>query len=301
MSTIFLFPGQGSQHVGMLEKVPKQYLTTCEQVTKIALVESETNYSDTVIIQLALFVVAAATVDELAKKQIIPNLVAGHSIGAFSAAYACGALSYEDGLYLVLKRAQAMKASYPTGYGMGVIGGLTRLEVERLFQEPIEYPVYLSNMNSSLQHTVSGDLRGIDIVLERAKKAQARLAKYLKVPVPSHCALMDKVVTTLTPLFEGITIQQPFCPYLQNVTGRATNDPEQIRQDLLQNIAHPVQWDQMMRVTKELGATMTIESPPGHTLTRLYQEAFGDALHYIAVADHGIADSIFLYEKWRGK
>ncbi|EOL45487.1 malonate decarboxylase subunit epsilon [Enterococcus phoeniculicola] len=301
MSSGFLFPGQGSQSLGLLADVPKFYIDKCKEVTGILLEETPSSYEDTVFIQLALVVKAAFYTDELKKRKIFPDITAGHSIGAFAAAYACETLCFDEMLSLVYKRASLMKQAYPTGFGMGVIVGLTRTEVERVVKETFDeaHPVYVSNENCPMQQTISGSIEAMSRTLEKAKQYQAQTAKLLKVPVPSHCVLMDDTVKAFASFVEEAQLSPPSCTYMKNIDGRSTTDKEEIRQDLLTNIAHPVQWNRMMDVTKELGMTIGIEFPPGNTLTKLYQAKFGEEIRTINLAQHGIEDTVFLYEKWR--
>jgi malonate decarboxylase epsilon subunit len=301
MSNGFLFPGQGSQKLNMLQEVPQRYLDKCEAVTGISLIETEACYRDTVFIQLALITKAAFYIDEMNRRGIRPDLVAGHSIGAFAAALACETLTLEEVLLLVHRRAEFMKQAYPQGYAMGVIVGLTRSEVEKLVEQTFDenYPVYISNENCPIQHTISGSIPGLEKTLAEAKKSQANTAKLLRVPVPSHCKLMDDTVEKLAPYMDQVTFKTPQCTYLKNIDGRSTTEINEIKQDLLTNIARPVQWNRMMDVSKELGLTIGIDFPPGNTLTKLFQAKFGEAIRTINLDQHGIEDTVFLYNKWR--
>lgn len=303
MSTGFLFPGQGSQTLGMLKDVPTEYIDRIENVTGFRLVDEEASYQDTIFIQLALLTKAAYYLDEMKERGIKPDLVAGHSIGAFSAAVACGALSFENAAELVYHRANLMKTSYPSGYAMGVIVGLTRSEAEKVVAETFDpnEPVYLSNENCPLQHTISGSITGLEKTLATAKTQQARTAKLLKVPVPSHCVLMNDTVEKFKPYMDTVSVKDADCLYLKNIDGRATKDAEEIRKDLLENLAFPVQWNQMMGIAHELGMDLTIEFPPGNTLTKLIHARFGvdQGIRTLNLDQHGVDDTTFLYQKWR--
>ena len=237
------------------------------------------------------------------ERGIKPDLVAGHSIGAFSAAVACGALSFENAAELVYHRANLMRTSYPSGYAMGVIVGLTRSEAEKVVAETFDpnEPVYLSNENCPLQHTISGSITGLEKTLAAAKTQQARTAKLLKVPVPSHCVLMNDTVEKFKPYMDTVSVKDADCLYLKNIDGRATKDAEEIRKDLLENLAFPVQWNQMMGIAHELGMDLTIEFPPGNTLTKLIHARFGvdQGIRTLNLDQHGVDDTTFLYQKWR--
>lgn len=303
MSTGFLFPGQGSQRLEMLKNVPKSYLKTVHDITGFDMKETEESYQDTVFIQLALLTIEIYYANEMKKNGIMPDFVAGHSIGAFSAAVACGSLSFENAASLVYHRATFMKQAYPINYAMGVIVGLDRSEVQRIVDETFDdkYPVYISNENCPMQHTISGHVKGLEKTLSVAGKNRAQVAKLIKVPVPSHCELMDETVTKFTPYVKEVKLVEPQCMYLKNIDGRKTYDAEEIRKDLLTNIAHPVQWSSMMDVAKEMGMDLTIELPPGNTLTNLIFAKFGKDkdVRTINLDQYGIDDSLFLYEKWR--
>lgn len=303
MSTGFLFPGQGSQRLGMLADVPLSYRERCQKATGYLLVETPENYQDTVFIQLALLIKAAYYVDELQQAGVTPDLVAGHSIGAFCAALACGSLTFEQAALLVYQRATYMKEAYPKGYGMAVVVGMTRKEAEELVDttfDPLQ-PVYLSNENCPMQHTLSGSLVGLEQTLRQAKRYHPQKAQLLKVPVPSHCVLMDDTVTRFTAAMKTAVLRPPCCPYLKNTDGRLTDDVEEIRQDLLTNIAHPVQWNRMMDVASEIGMDLAIEFPPGNTLTKLIAAKFGKEgpIRTINLDQYGSDDAVFLYQKWR--
>ncbi|EPH97705.1 malonate decarboxylase, epsilon subunit family protein [Enterococcus faecalis 13-SD-W-01] len=303
MSTGFLFPGQGSQKPGMLADVPISYIDRVENVTGYRLIDDEKNYQDTVFIQLALLTKAVFYLDEMEKNEILPDITAGHSIGAFCAAVACGSLTFENAAELVYHRAVLMKEAYPKDYAMGVVVGLTRSEAEKLVKETFtaDEPVYLSNENCPMQHTLSGSISGLEKTLAEAKKRQAQTAKLLKVPVPSHCVLMKETVEKFKPYINTVRLTDARCLYLKNTDGRATQDAEEIRKDLLENIAYPVQWNQMMGLAKELGMDLTIEFPPGNTLTKLIHARFGadNGIRTINLDQHGVDDATFLYQKWR--
>ncbi len=196
-----------------------------------------------------------------------------------------------------------MKEAYPADYAMGVIVGLTRSEAEKVVAESfdINFPVYLSNENCPMQHTLSGHIKGLQQALDHAKTYHAQTAKLLAVPVPSHCELMDETVKSLSPSCRTSRSIRQLVLMSKNIDGRLTTDPAEIRKDLLQNIAHPVQWNKMMDVIKEMGTDIALEFPPGNTLTKLIHAKFGEnkVIRTINLDQHGIDDAIFLYQKWR--
>ena len=304
MSTGFVYPGQGSQTSKMLEDVPASYFHRLEQATGFDLHPVSGDLKqDTVSIQLALLVKAAFYTDQMKASGVQPQLVAGHSIGAFSAALACESLSLENAASLVYHRATLMKEAYPTDYAMGVLVGVTRSEAEALVANTFDpaAPVYLSNENCPMQHTISGHIKGLRKTLAQAKDYHAQTAKLLAVPVPSHCVLMTEPVKRFAPFMNTVSLDVPICPYLKNTDGRMTMNPEEIRRDLLQNIAYPVQWNKIMDVAYEAGLDLALEFPPGNTLTKLIQAKFGEnkAIRVINLDQHGLDDALFLYQKWR--
>ncbi|KPG71756.1 ACP S-malonyltransferase [Enterococcus sp. RIT-PI-f] len=304
MGTGFLYPGQGSQTQEMLRDIPQVYFERLAQATGYQLKENPAAMAqDTVYIQLALLTKAAYYTDQVKEANVFPDFVAGHSIGAFCAAMACDSLSFENAASLVYHRATLMKQAYPADYAMGVIVGLTRTEAEMAVVSSFDptYPVYLSNENCPMQHTISGHVKGLAQTLAAAKTYHAQTAKLLAVPVPSHCALMDETVTKFAPFMQTVMIDIPSCLYLKNTDGRSTMDPEEVRKDLLYNIAQPVQWNKMMEVLQELGMDCSFEFPPGNTLTKLIHAKFGEnnGIRTINLDQHGIDDALFLYQKWR--
>lgn len=299
MNCTFVFPGQGSQYVGMLQDVDQEYLVECQRVTGIKLTDSSVDYQDTIKTQLALIVKATWAIDQLKQQGVQPNMVAGHSIGAFAAAYAAEVLTFTDVLTLVYRRAYLMQQLYPHDYGMGVVVGLTRAELSPLITQLQQQgaQVYLSNANAPLQQTISGRISDIEAVFTAVKTSAVQKAKLLNVAVPSHCQLMTPMVAELTAVADQLVFKAPICPYICNIDGRNTCDIDQIKLDLTTNIIHPVLWDEMLDVAFELGMSTVLEFPPGTTLTKLIQTKFNDACKVINFDHYGIDDAVFILNK----
>ncbi len=295
-----MFPGQGNQFPGMLRDVSPKLIAKVKDLTGFDLPDDEEAYQDPVQIQLALLVLQLNDVSLLKEAGETPDIVGGHSLGIFAAAVCSGVLSEDDAIKLVLKRATLMKNAYPEGYGMGVIVGLTRIEVENLTEKvnSKQTPVFTSNQNAELQVSLSGSYEGIDQVLELAKKQSARTAKRLAVPSPSHSPLMKAAAQELERYVEGLNLQDANCVYLTNFNGHAVTKAEEIAYDLSHNLMYPVYWDTMAEVALELGTEVSVELEPGQTFTKLMKQKTSD-IQNISLATMSIDDVSFLLNKWK--
>jgi malonate decarboxylase epsilon subunit len=302
MSVAFLFPGQGSQRPGMLHDLPDHPATRgmISQATEVLgrdVLELDTPEAlgSTVAAQLALLVVGATAARILVEEGGEPDFVAGHSVGAFAAAVAAGALAYPDALRLVDLRARTMLEAYPHGYGMGVVVGLDERTVSRLAAEACtpKAPVHASNVNAPLQVSVSGAEGALEQVLALARGHGARRTRRLPVAAPSHTRLMAPVAAELESALSNVPMDRPTVPYLSNVGGRALRDPEEIRDDLARSVERPVRWHDATTLLFELGVRLFVELPPGRVLTDLATAAFPEA-RAIAVADAGVGSAATL-------
>src|ERR671910_913218 len=199
MSVAFLFPGQGSQRPGMLHDLPDHPATRDMILRAVGVLSRDVLDLDTpealgstIAAQLGLLIVGATTARILVEEGCEPDFVAGHSVGAFAAAVAAGALAYPDALCLVELRARTMLEAYPHGYGMGVVVGLDERTVSRLAAESAtpKDPLHAANVNAPLQVGVSGADSALERVLGLAREHGARSARRLAVPTPSHTPLM---------------------------------------------------------------------------------------------------------------
>lgn len=306
MKYVSTFPGQGAHYVGMLEDVDKTYLELIPKVVPYQLDVSSNHFQSSIDIQLSILIKQVYFANCLKKEGFKQEIVAGHSIGAFSAAVAASTLSLEDAIKLVYHRALKMEELYPIekGYGIGVVIGLTkdllqaRLKQYISSQENKEQDIYLSNINSETQVAVSGKLSAIRHFFEYLTTQEAVTVKLLNVPVPSHCMLMEPVVTYLKEVSEQLTFNEPTSLYLANVTGLPLNQAEDIKEDLLSNVAHPVLWDTMSDIALELGMTCMIEYPPGTTLTKLMKQK-SPHCRYIPIEQMKLDGTTYLLNKWR--
>ena len=309
MSVAFLFPGQGSQRPGMLHDLPdhpaaRRTISRSSEVLGRDVLELDAPeaLASTVGVQLALLVAGTAAARVLADEGGKPDFVAGHSVGAFAAAVAAGALDFSDALRLVGLRARAMERAHPGGYGMGVVVGLDERAVSRLAAEvgTPEAPVHAANVNAPLQVSVSGAEDALEKVLALARERGARNARRLAVPTPSHTPLMSPVAAELAGALEEVAMNPPAVPYVGNVGGRALRDPEAIREDLARGVERPVRWHDATTLLYELGVRLFVELPPGDVLTRLAAEAFPGG-RCVAVDRSGTDSALVLIQRSRSR
>jgi malonate decarboxylase epsilon subunit len=285
MSVAFLFPGQGSQVPGMLHTLPDHPAIgpTLDEVSEslgenVLELDSTEALRSTVSVQLALLASGVAVARALIAEGVEAGAVAGMSVGAFAAAAAVGALNLGDGVRLVKQRAEGMVKLYPEGYGLAAIVGLTEKQVSTLVEAAYteRNPVYVGNINAPRQIVIAGSDKGMNNVLEAARKSGARKAVRLNVSEPSHCPLLEPVAGALRESLQAIHLQPPKAVYVGNVTGRALRSAATISEDLASNIAHGVRWYDATTVLNELGCRLFLEMPPGHVLSELAREAFPD-------------------------
>ncbi|MGO0059521.1 malonate decarboxylase subunit epsilon [Brevibacillus fluminis] len=300
MNTAFLFPGQGSQRPNMLHDLPEHSdaSRTLQEASEvlgedILTYDTAEKLQSTRFVQLSLLVAGVAVSRALQAEGAIPDMVAGHSVGAFGAAVAAGSLAFQDAIALVKLRGELMEQAYPNGYGMGVILGLSERRVHEQIERcsTADSPVYVANLNAPDQITVSGVLAGLDSVLAHARVAGARKAQLLHVSVPSHCVLMEGVARQLEAALERIPLHTPRIPYAGNRTARLLRTAEAIREDLAASVAAAVRWHDATSLLYELGARLFVEMPPGHVLTDLAAYAFPDA-RCVAIAERGVKAAV---------
>lgn len=299
LRSLWLMPGQGGQKAGMLEDVSTELKEQVENWTGTQLVDTDKGYLDSVQIQLSILLKQVAQIDQLQELNWQPELVAGHSLGIFAAAYAANVIDKKDVFKLVALRAKAMQESCPKGYGMGVVVGLSRKQVQKLVNQvhSDKGPIYLSNQNSELQNTVSGKIAAIQQVLQLAQKNGASKAKLLKVPNPSHSPLMQAAAEKLNAFLDTINLHSPDCIYLANYNGHATRKLADIKYDLGNNLLHPVYWETMLQVALEYQPTISCEFSPGETFTKLLK-AKTNQIHNVTLSTMSIDDADYLFSKW---
>jgi len=278
MSVAFLFPGQGSQHPGMLHALPNHpaVIETLREASDeldldVSELDSEDALRSTVSVQLALFTAGVAAARALLAEGVYPDAVAGLSVGAFPAAVISRAVTFSEGLRLVHKRAALMENAFPTGYGLLAILGLSEKQVSRIVAgiHSDAAPLYIGAVNRPSQIVVAG----ADTALVRAERAAAemgaRKVERLSVVVPSHCPLLQPVADALRSTLKEVHPQVPQTLYVGSVRPRVLHTGEAVAQDLVNNVAHAVRWCETEKVLQELGCRVLIEMNPSRVLTDL--------------------------------
>ena len=252
--------------------------------------DTEASLASTVAVQLSLFIAGVAGARALVAEQVIPDAVAGLSIGAFAAAVVCESLTFADGMAVVKQRAELMGKSFPSGYGMAAIVGLTEKKVNDLVNKfhDESAPIFVSNVNAPTQIIISGSVQGMEKVMDKALKSGARKAERLNVAVPPHCPLFQSVSETLQRALDNLDVQNPRIPYISNVRGRRLRTAHSVAADLAENIANGVRWYDSISLLVELGTDMFVEMNPGNVLSRLGAEEFPQ-LRFIALEDNSLA------------
>lgn len=282
MKHAYVFPGQGSQFPGMGKNHYDQSAFAkklFEQGNEIAgfrlsdimFTGSEADLKQTSVTQPAIFlhsVIAYKTVDNAR-----PEMVAGHSLGEFSALVANSVLSFEDGMRLVIVRSSAMQKACISNPGtMAAVLALTDEQVEAICKEvEAETGEVLvpANYNCPGQVVISGSLKGIELGCERMKAAGARRAVILSVGGAFHSPLMEPAREELKTAIEKTTFYNPSCPVYQNIVGKAVMDKEEIKKNLIDQLTGPVRWTQSVRAMITDGATHFTEIGPGKVLQGL--------------------------------
>jgi [acyl-carrier-protein] S-malonyltransferase len=278
----YVFPGQGSQFVGMGKDLydnsplAKEMFEKANEllgfnITDIMFNGSDEDLKQTKVTQPAIFlhsVILAKTMGDAFK----PDMVAGHSLGEFSALVAAGALSFEDGLKLVLARAMAMqKACEKEPSTMAAILNLDDEVVEKICCE-IDGIVVPANYNCPGQLVISGSVDAVQTACEKLTEAGARRALILPVGGAFHSPLMEPAREELAEAINTTAINSPICPIYQNVNAQAVTNPEEIKQNLIAQLTAPVKWTQTMNNMIKNGATSVIEVGPGKVLQGLFKK-----------------------------
>lgn len=278
----FIFPGQGAQFPGMGKDLYEKYPVAKElfdqaneilgfNITGLMFDGTVEDLKQTKVTQPAIFL-HSVILARVMGDDFLPGMVAGHSLGEFSALVASGALSFEDGLRLVSARAGAMqKACEAEPSGMAAILGLDDHIVEQACAG-IDEVVVPANYNSPGQIVISGSMRGIDIATEKLKEMGAKRALKLMVGGAFHSPLMEPARSELSAAIEKTPFIEPVCPIYQNVTGLPVTDPEAIRINLVAQLTAPVRWTQTMLNMISDGAVSFTEVGPGNVLQGLVKK-----------------------------
>ena len=278
----YVFPGQGAQFTGMGKELfdskpmAKKLFEQSNDIlgfdiVKIMFEGTAEQLKETKVTQPAIFIhsVAAALSAETFK----PDMVAGHSLGEFSALVANQALSFEDGLKLVSKRAMAMQRACEINPStMAAILGLDDDVVASICQSITEEIVVAANYNCPGQLVISGSMKGIDIACEKLKAAGAKRALPLQVGGAFHSPLMEPAKAELAAAINATNFKSPICPVYQNVNAKPSSDVATIKQNLIDQLTSPVRWTQSVKAMVADGAKVFIECGPGKVLQGLVKK-----------------------------
>lgn len=278
----FVFPGQGAQFVGMGKDLydnnpeAKELFEKANEILGFRITDmmfegTEDDLKQTKVTQPAIFLHSVLLAKSLGD-EFKPDMVAGHSLGEFSALVAAGALSFEEGLKLVLKRAHAMqKACELRPSTMAAVLALPDDKVEALCAE-IDDVVAPANYNCPGQVVISGTMEGIDAACEKMLAAGAKRAMKLKVGGAFHSPLMQPAQEELAEAIAEAEFSTPVCPVYQNVDGKPHTDPEEIKANLIKQLTAPVRWTYDVEAMIADGADEFIELGPGAVLQGLVKK-----------------------------
>lgn len=278
MKTAYVFPGQGSQFTGMAKDLYENnhkahaMLERANEIlgfriTDIMFEGSAEDLKQTKVTQPAIFL--HSTVLAACLEDFRPDMVAGHSLGEFSALVAAGAMDFEEGLRLVSIRAQAMQKACELNPGaMAAVLALPAETIETICANT-QGVVVAANYNCEGQIVISGDKSAVDAACIKLKEAGARRALPLPVGGAFHSPLMEPARAELAEGIAAARISVPVCPIYQNVSAQPTTDPEVIKANLLTQLTSPVRWTQSVQAMHADGATHFIELGPGKVLQGL--------------------------------
>jgi [acyl-carrier-protein] S-malonyltransferase len=276
----FVFPGQGSQKTGMLSELYAAHplIRDCfaeasdvlgMELWSIIQDNPEGLLDQTHITQPALLAASVAIWRLWIQQQArLPEMLAGHSLGEYSALVCAGVITFREAVNVVHKRGQYMQSAVPSGTGaMAAIIGMDDSKIEALCKSVAgDGVVAAANFNSPGQTVIAGDKAAVERAMAACKEAGAKRALPLNVSVPSHCELMRPAADQLAADLAALEFRQPVLPVVQNINGRATREPGEIRDNLLKQLYMPVQWVDTIYCMRDFGIGKVVECGPGKVL-----------------------------------
>ncbi|QSQ14610.1 ACP S-malonyltransferase [Myxococcus landrumensis] len=285
----FVFPGQGSQTVGMgkdlFEKFPEARAifeaaddALGEKLSKLCFEGPEDDLKLTANTQPAILTVSVAAHAVFSKRGPVASFVAGHSLGEYSALVAAGALSIGDAAKAVRARGTFMQEAVPAGVGaMAAVLGLEPGKVKAACDEAAEgLVVSPANYNSPEQTVIAGDAKAVERAGVKCKEAGAKRVMPLPVSAPFHCALMEPVKPRLAAVLGGLVMSAPSVPVVTNVEARPNSDVARVVPLLLEQVSSPVRWIECVEALKAEGVTRVVELGPGKVLCGLVKRITKD-------------------------
>lgn len=289
----FVFPGQGSQKVGMGEDLIENYEeakiffekanTTLKEegvdISKLCFIGPEEELKNTINAQPAILTVSIILFKLLQKINIKPDVVAGHSLGEYSALVASSSIKFEDAVKLVRKRGEYIQSATPIGTGsMLAIIGLEEDEISKLCEEISSLGIVgIANYNSPTQIVVSGEIKPIEKLSVLAKEKGARKIIPLKVSAPFHSSLIKLAKVNLAKYLERVDIQNPQIPVICNVDADYVRNKEEVRSALIEQMTHPVRWVDTINKMNSEGINHFVEVGPGKVLGGLIKQILPEA------------------------
>jgi [acyl-carrier-protein] S-malonyltransferase len=285
MKHAFIFPGQGAQFVGMGKNLYEEHNQAKElfeqanellgfRITDVMFAGTDEQLKQTNVTQPAVFL--HSVIQFLCNNEYTPDMVAGHSLGEFSALVANKTLSFADGLTLVSKRAAAMQRACEINPStMAAVLGLADDIVEKVCSEITNEVVVAANYNCPGQLVISGSIAGIQDACEKMKAAGAKRALVLQVGGAFHSPLMAPAQEELQAAIEATTFSNPSCPVYQNVDARPYTAASDIKTNLMKQLTAPVRWTQTVQNMAADGATQFTEVGPGNVLQGLVKKILG--------------------------
>lgn len=277
----FVFPGQGSQHVGMGRDIYERYDEAKRvferasevlgyDVASLCFNGPDEELNSTVRTQPCILTVSIAIYRVLIDKGLKPSLTAGHSLGEYSALVASGVLDLDKALILTEKRGQFMQEAVPEGMGlMAAILGLKRKEVDEICLSVRSGYVVPANYNCPGQIVIAGEKKAVEEAISLAKEAGAKRAVPLSVSVPSHCALMAEASERLAELLKDIDFHSPSVPVVNNADALFLTNIESIKSSLVRQLSSPLLWEDSIKAIIDSGIETFIEVGPGKVLSGL--------------------------------
>ncbi|MCE0739084.1 ACP S-malonyltransferase [Bacillus sp. G16] len=294
----FLFPGQGSQFIGMgkelYEQVPaaKRLFDEADETleTKLSSLIFEGDAEELTLTynaQPALLTTSIAVLEKFKESGITPDFTAGHSLGEYSALVASGALSFKDAVYTVRKRGEFMNEAVPAGEGaMAAVLGMDAEALKQVTDKVTEegHLVQLANLNCPGQIVISGTAKGVELASEQAKENGAKRAIPLEVSGPFHSELMKPAAEKLKEVLDSCEVKDADVPVISNVSADVMTDKADIKEKLIEQLYSPVRFEESINKLIAEGVTTFIEIGPGKVLSGLVKKV-NRRLKTIAVSD----------------
>jgi [acyl-carrier-protein] S-malonyltransferase len=292
-SVAFLFPGQGSQEVGMgralAEGSPAAAAVWAEADAALGFALSRLCFEGpgadlalTANTQPAVLTASVAAAAALAERGVVPGLAAGHSLGEYSALVVAGALRFDEAVRLVRRRGEFMQEAVPVGTGaMAALLGVDLATAEQVCVEAAQGDVVgVANINSPGQIVIAGHRAAVERAVAAAAERGGKKSVLLPVSAPFHCALMKPAADRLAGALEGVTVVAPRIPVVRNVDGGVTRTADEVKPFLVQQVASPVRWTDCVERLQREGATGYLEVGPGRVLTGLLKRTLDGARGY---------------------